>query len=504
MESRYPDEDMLYTAYCSRDRRFDGRFFVGVSSTGIYCRPICPARTPRREHCTFYSTAAAAEAAAYRPCLRCRPEYAPPVGSGEAVETQCGHSPPAPCDASTRLASVAAAWLDANPNADLPLEAVAARFGVSDRHLRRVFQRMYGVTPVAYRQTRRLLLARQLLKETPATVAEVAMHAGFGSVRRMNALFKSRYGASPATLRTQAPLSAATGMSFLLAYRPPLDWAALLGFFQTRAITGVEEVLVAEGVYRRTLAISTPVMVHRGWVVAQHIPDRCAIRVTLSPSLTGCIPQVLARCRSLFDCTCSPDQVARVLGALAEDAPGLRVPGTVDGFETALRAVLGQQVTVAAARTILTRVAAALGAPVETPYAQLTHCMPDAAAILAATTDRLGELGVLRKRTACLQAIAAASQEEPLLLEPGPDVAAQISRLLAIPGIGPWTANYIAMRALDWPDALPAADAGLRAALQVKDAHTIEALAEQWRPWRSYAVMHLWRWAQEGRVWSAT
>lgn len=506
-----PDGDALYTAYVSRDPRFDGRFFVGVTTTGIYCRPICPAKTPKRDHCTFHPSAAAAEAAGFRPCLRCRPELAPVViGHHQCTEHEGGSLDA--CRTQHRLAQLVAAWLDSHPHAECSLEVLAARFSVSSRQLRRQFVGEYGVPPVAYRQTRRMLLAKQLLTSSSLSIADVAMAAGFGSLRRMNSLFLERYGMAPSELRLQLPGPAGAGgaearqsLRIMLPYKPPYDWGGMLAYLAARAITGVEEVVA--GAYRRTVAIQEAEASRAGWVEVANDPQHHALRVTVAESLLPCLPVVLGRLRMLFDCACDPQVVAEALGELAADCPGRRVPGALHGFEAALRAVIGQQVTVGVARTILGRVVQALGAEILTPFENLTRCMPDAAAISQASQDTFGALGVVRQRSACLHALASEYLQDPGILEPRPDVQAQLARLLAIKGVGPWTAQYLAMRALAWPDAWPTGDAGLRAGLGLSklrpaaEKQQMENIAEAWRPWRSYAVMHLWRLAEEGRTW---
>jgi len=476
----------------ARDRRFDGRFFVGVTSTGIYCRPICPARTPRRENCRFFTTAAGAEHQGFRPCLRCRPELAPGHGS---------------VDAPARLAQAAADAIEEGALGQGGLAALARRLGVTDRHLRRVFDAQFGVSPIGWAQTQRLLLAKRLLTDTALPVIDVALAAGFRSLRRFNDAFARRYRLAPGALRRAAaagaaPGAAAQGLLFRLAYRPPYDWPAIAGFLGQRAIAGVESVASepgpdgrAEPVYRRVLRLSTPGRPDRlGWIeVSSPAGDRAALELRVDPALVGAIPAVLARVRRVFDLGCRPDEVATALGVLAAGHEGLRLPGAFDGFEIAVRAVLGQQVTVRQAHQLAGRVAAAFGEPVVTPFDALRHAFPGAATIAALPPSALGELGILRTRSACIVELARRIAAGELLLEPGPETAVTIGRLRAIPGIGDWTAQYLAMRALAWPDAFPAADAGVLKALGVTTPRQADALSQRWRPWRAYAVIHLWR-----------
>tara|TARA_A100001391_G_scaffold145707_3_gene103369 strand:+ start:93 stop:1574 length:1482 start_codon:yes stop_codon:yes gene_type:complete len=469
------DDDVCYRALSARDPRFDGHFYVAVSSTGIYCRPVCPARRPRRANCAFYPSAAAAEAQGYRPCLRCRPELAPGLAS---------------VDASQLLARAAAVALEQGLP-DQGLAGLAATLGVTDRHLRRVFRREYGVTPVAYAQTRRLLLAKQLLTETRLPVTEVALAAGFGSLRRFNALFRQRYRMKPSDLRRPGGTGDRDSFTLQLAYRPPYDWPALRDFLGQRAIAGVES--VEAGVYRRTVMLWRDGHCHRGWLAVAPVSGQQRLAVTLSASLAGVVPQVLTRLRRLFDLDCQPSEVAAALGPLADAHPGLRVPGAFDGFEAAVRAVLGQQITVRAAQTLAGRVAAALGEPLDTPFAALTHTFPDAARVAATDADTLGGLGILRSRVGAIRALASACDRGDLVLAPGAPVEDTLAALKALPGIGDWTAHYLAMRALCWPDAFPAADYGVLKALGERSPARARQRAEGWRPWRAYAVMALWR-----------
>lgn len=482
--SMWIDDDQCYQALRTRDVRFDGRFFVAVSSTGVYCRPVCPARLPKRENCRFFASAAAAESEGYRPCLRCRPELAP----GDAS-----------VDANRRLARQAAEYLDAGAGDGESLTTLAERLGVTDRHLRRVFHSEFGVAPVEYVQTRRLLLARRLLRDTGLTITEVALAAGFNSLRRFNTLFRGRYGQPPSAWRRAASGRRTSDgeLVFHLSYRPPFDWEALRDFLAARAIPGVEG--MERGQYRRTALIRRGDKVHRGWLTVAPGP-RNGLTVTLSESLAPVVPEVLVRLRRLFDLDAQPALVAQRLGSLAAARPGLRVPGAFDGFEAAVRAVLGQQITVKAARTLAGRVAASLGEPLDTPFEDLTTTFPEAAVVAAAEAETLGLLGIIRARVKAIQALAAACAEDPMLLSPTADVERTLAELKALPGIGDWTAQYLAMRALSWPDAFPAADLGVLKALGETSAVAVRRRAEAWRPWRAYAVMHLWFGGQENKT----
>jgi AraC family transcriptional regulator of adaptative response / DNA-3-methyladenine glycosylase II len=469
------DTATCYRALRARDARFDGRFFVAVSSTRIYCRPVCTVKPPKRENCRFYPSAAAAEQSGYRPCLRCRPELAPGNAS---------------IDATTRLAQAAASLIeDGTLNGD-GVEGVAGRLGITDRHLRRAFGAEFGVSPVAYAQTQRLLLAKRLLTDTRLPVTEIALASGFNSLRRFNALFRSRYRLNPKELRKLAAGDHADTLGFELSYRPPLDWPALIAFLGTRAVAGVEAI---EGsLYRRTVRVAADGREHRGWLEVGLSAKKPALRLTLSASLAKAIPPVLARTKSLMDLACHPLEVARTLGALGEGNSGLRVPGAFDGFEVAVRAILGQQVSVAAARTLAGRFVAAFGAPIETPFAALSAAFPTPAEVARLTSAQVAKIGMPESRARTVLTLARAMDRDGLELAPNADIEPTLAKLQALPGIGEWTAQYIAMRALAWPDAFPHTDLGVMKALGEKQPRKVLERAEAWRPWRAYAVIHLW------------
>ena len=473
------DDDFLYETLKNRDKRFDGRFFFAVTSTGIYCRPICPARRPKRENCLFFDTAAAAENANFRPCLRCRPELAP---ENALLETE-------------RLVHLAIKALQCmEGEREGGLSALARKLEVSDRHLRRVFMACLGVSPVQYAQTYRLLFARGLVLDTDLSFADVAMASGFGSVRRMNALFRERYRASPTDLRKKS-LKKDALLSIRLPYNPPYAWVELLTFLRARAIEGVEE--VTESVYRRTVFLSSEGKSYKGWIEVADDAANSNLRVTLSPVLVPVLTRVVSRLKKLFDTDCRPEDVSSVLGSLTNTVPGLRVPGCFDPFEVAVRAVLGQQITVKAARTLATRLVAALGMDMEapSPFASLSRVFPSPEAILGASDDMLGGMGIVKTRMKALRALAEFSLSGGL--NPKADIKRQIEDLKKLPGIGDWTAQYIALRALEWPDAFPYSDFGLKAATGMKPDELLK-YAEKWRPWRSYAALYLWTVSSQG------
>lgn len=467
-------------AHAARDPRFDGVFFIGITSTGIYCRPVCRARLPRQENCRYFESAAAAEQAGFRPCLRCRPELAP----GRAL-----------VDATGRLAALAAARIAAGGLNGRRVSELASELCVGERQLRRALAREYGVSPIELAQTHRLLLAKRLLTDTALPVTKVAYASGFGSVRRFNAVFAERYRMSPVALRRSSPSAGEPDapLSLTLAYRPPFDWAALLDYFRGRATPGVE---VVDGErYLRTVVLDG----HRGQVAVDR-PDGTthALRAEVSLSLVPVLMPLLARLKAAFDLDAEPDAIVAhlagddVLGDLVTARPGLRVPGGFDGFEVALRTILGQQVSVRAATTLAGRLAAAFGEPAETGHLGLTRYPVQAERLAEAEPAELIALGLTRARAASAIALAQAVASGELRLEPGGDVAGTVERLKTIPGIGEWTAQYIALRALRWPDAFPHTDLGLRRALGDTTPARLLAAAERWRPWRGYAAQYLW------------
>ena len=373
-----------------------------------------------------------------------------------------------------------------------------------------MFADAFGVSPIDYAQTQRLLMAKRLLADTGLPITEVALAAGFGSLRRFNTLFSERYGLAPSQLRRNMVADDASArhtkaadaavpdptLRFELGYRPPLDWPRLLAFLQGRCIAGVEQ--VDDTAYRRTVRMGQGPQAPTGWLEITQAAGREALAVTVSAGLLRALPAVLAGVRRLCDLDCDPQAVGQVLGDLGADAPGLRVPGAFDGFEMSVRAVLGQQVTVRAAHTLAGRLARALGEPLDTPFETLTHLFPTAQRVADASPDEIGSLGIVRQRVSAIQALAREVAEGRLDIGPAADVEATMAQLEALPGIGRWTARYIALRALGWPDAWPSGDIALHKALGVRKAAHADAIAEAWSPWRGYATLHLWRRLGEG------
>ena len=482
------DADAAYQALAARDARFDGRLFVGVTSTGVYCRPICRVRTPQRRNCRFFETPAQAEAASFRPCLKCRPEIAPGAGLPWSV-----------MDASRTLARQAAQELNAQAASGeaASLAALAKRLGVSDRHLRRIFLAEQGVTPMQYLQTRRLLLAKQLLTDSTMPVAQVALASGFRSLRRFNAAFAEHYRMSPSRLRGDveheaAPAASLDAVTITLAYRAPLNHDALLRFIAQRAIAGIEQV---DGLAVRRSVRAGVLAASPGWLEAHFDIERERVRLRFAPSLAPASARVATAVRRWLDLDAAPAHIDAALAALP-GTPGLRLPGSVDAFELAVRAVLGQQVTVAAARTLARRLVEAFGEPLVTPWAALDRQFPAPERLACASLADVASLGIVRQRAQALIALADAWPGLETLMSPATPPEDFIAALCELPGIGPWTAHYIAMRALGWPDAFPPNDVAVLKAMQRLHGSTgqraADTIAQAWRPWRSYAVLRLW------------
>ncbi|HVK89839.1 MAG TPA: AlkA N-terminal domain-containing protein [Mycoplana sp.] len=481
------DPHICYRALQSRDPRFDGRIFVGVTTTGIYCRPICPARTPKFENCRFFASAAAAQEAGLRPCLRCRPETAPDLAFWHGTSNTVSRA----------LGLIAEGGMDS----DTGVERLAERLGIGDRQLRRLFKQHLGASPIAVAQTRRVLFAKQLIQETRLPMTEIAFAAGFGSVRRFNETFQTLFRRPPRELRrgSAQELPEGTvneaGVTLRVRYRPPYDWHSMLAFLEARAIEGVES--VTEGTYRRTFFHGGEC----GVVEIRHEPTRQNLAVTVRFPSVRALPQILTRVRRVFDVGADIETIGThlardpFLATLLAQRPGLRAPGAWDGFELAVRAVLGQQITVVAARRLAGQLVALCGKrlPAGTDDA-LTHCFPSADLVAAAD---LSQLGMPTARKTALRAIAEAALADSTLFQSLGSVEEGVARLRSIRGIGDWTAHYIALRALRETDAFPATDIGLlrgaadEAGSRPTSAQLLER-AEKWRPWRAYAAQHLW------------
>lgn len=472
-------EDICYKALIACDPRFDGLFFVGVSSTGIYCRSVCPARKPRRDKCTFFPNAASAERDGFRPCLRCRPELAPSLAPFESEQTIAGGI----------ISRIQAGALNNSSN----VETLASEFDLSSRQIRRIMRQEAGVSPIKYAQTCRLLLAKQLLTETHLPIIKVAYASGFSSLRRFNQSFLAHYRLPPSQLRKQnGKVKSKDSIILRLAYRPPLDWQSMLWFLAPRAIHGVEH--VTQSTYARTVSLGE----YQGWLKVKQSRHKNALSVEVSPTLANVLQSVLAKLRDLFDLYARPDVIdshlaeSKRLAPLVCKRPGLRVLGAFDSFELAWRAVLGQQVSVTGATTLAGRFAQTFGESADSPIENLNLFTPTASRVAASTPLKIAKLGLPLKRAATLHNLANLLTDEPTLLDPGRSISLATDRLIALQGIGPWTSSYIAMRALRWPDAFLDSDLGIKHALKETSPSRIRKIAEPWRPFRSYAAMHLW------------
>jgi len=478
------DFEACRRAFLTRDSRFDGRIFGAVRSTGIYCRPICPARTPKPENMTFYPTAAACQEAGYRPCLRCRPESSPDLGAWRGTSNTVSRA----------LALIEAGAMDSGD-----VDALASRLGVGERQLRRLFRQHLGASPVAVAQTRRVLLAKQLIQETLLPMGEVALASGFGSVRRFNETFQQLFGRPPGALRrsrAEEASAAAGGITVKLPYRAPYDWDAMIGFLAARAIPGVEQVSPRR--YARILSVDGDA----GVVAVSPGAGDFLVAEIRFPKVQA-LPAVIARIRRAFDLTADPaligDHLSQdpALAPLVAARPGLRAPGAWDGFELAVRAILGQQITVTAARGLAAKLVEAYGARADDPFAAslgLTRAFPAPEQMVG---QDIAALGMPKARGAALEALARTVAADPSIFTPRGDLESAIAALKALPGVGEWTAQYIALRELREPDAFPQADIGLlramadEAGVRPTPADLLER-AESWRPWRAYAAQHLW------------
>lgn len=482
--------DMCYQGIKAQDGRFDGVFFTAVKTTGIYCRPVCRVRAPKSENCTFYESAAQAEANGYRPCLRCRPELAPGYAD---VEQR------------SELAALAVQYFENHGYEPKSIPLAAEALGITTRHLGRVFQSTFGVSPLNYLMTKRLLMAKLLLTDTELPVTEIAIAAGFGSVSRFNVAFKKHYRLVPTALRKQVSSESKHkigGNNHLdqiilkLPYRPPYHWEMMMAFFHMRAVPGIEHV-TDDSIYSRSLRLQQGDLWYGGWIEIKPIDGQNSVQVRVSSSLAPVLLKVIKRIRVVFDLDLMPDQ-------LPEGLPrGMRLPGCFDSFEMGTRAILGQQITVKAARTLAMRMVSQLGEPIETPWPEINRHFPTATQISSLTepvTEVLGQLGVIKRRSLSIQALATALTEGTLTLEPGAHPDTVREQLLALPGIGPWTAEYLTMRALSWPDAFPVTDIGVKHGLDPFISYTTQkiyekeayAYSEAYRPWRSYLTISLW------------
>jgi AraC family transcriptional regulator, regulatory protein of adaptative response / DNA-3-methyladenine glycosylase II len=477
------DHEACYRAISTRDARFDGRIFIAVRTTGVYCRPICPARTPKRENVRFFATASTAQEAGYRPCLRCRPESSPDLGAWYGTSNTVSRA----------LTLIGEGALDGEA-----VDALAERLGIGERQLRRLFRQHLGASPTTVAQTRRVLFAKQLIVETTMPMTEVALAAGFNSIRRFNATFQILYQRSPSELRRSKLIdgeqTGAEGITLKLPYAPPYDWDAMIDFLGARAIRGIDAV-DNRWRYRRSIALDGA----QGVISVEPDDREPALRVSIRFPRVSALAGIVQRVRRIFDLSADPlairDDLGRdpLLAPLVAKRPGLRLPGAWDGFEIAVRAILGQQITVVAAVNLAAKLVAEHGEPLQTVCGDgLTHIFP--------TPDRIARAHLLGMPAICaraLSSVAAAALTDPNLFSSSQTLEDAITKLRSIRGIGASTAQYIAMRVLREPDAFPAADIEIlralaRAAEGRPSCAEMVARAEAWRPWRAYAAQHLW------------
>jgi AraC family transcriptional regulator of adaptative response / DNA-3-methyladenine glycosylase II len=481
---------LLSTAICSRarktrDPRFDGRFFIGVLTTRIYCRPICPVRESKEENVRYYPSAAAAAEAGFRPCLRCRPE--------------CSPGTPAWLGTSATVSRALRLIGESAPE-EGGMDDLAEKLGIGSRHLRRLFLKHLGASPIAVAQTRRLHFAKKLIDETQLAMRDIALAAGFGSVRRFNATFRDTYKRTPTQLRRLArhlTAQAADEYHFQLRFRPPFAWGAMLEFLGPRATPGVEA--IQGGHYLRTISLNG----QTGWIDASLNADANAVSLKIHFQEPRWLFLIVERVRQMFDLTADPQEIARHLGRdpvlcdRVASRPGLRVPGSWDGFELAVRAILGQQVTVKGATTLTGRLARAFGVAVDLPNG-LTHLFPTPEKMAHSDLQRIG---IPRSRANCLRALAQAITDKRLTFSGVANADEFLKEFCRVPGIGDWTAQYVAMRALGEPDAFPASDLGLLHASQIRTPRELERRSQAWRPWRAYAALYLWQCPQHISDW---
>lgn len=478
------DHDACYRAVETRDARFDGRFFTAVKTTGIYCRPVCPARTPKRGNVVFYPTAAAAQEAGFRPCLRCRPETCPGtpawLGTSNTV--------------SRALRLIGESGLE-----DGGVEVLAERLGVGSRHLRRLFLRHLGATPIAVAQTRRLHFAKKLIDETCLPMNRIALASGFGCVRRFNAGIRKVYNRTPTQIRRlarQHNMEPGNQYLFRLHFRPPYHWQGMLAFLAPRATPGVE--IVEAGRYRRTICLNG----RDGWFEVALDAGRDALAVRIEFGDPQSLFFIIERIRAMFDLTADWAAVVEslrpdaALAAGVEANPGLRVPGCWNGFELATRAILGQQITVKGATAMSGRIASRFGRPLAMASG-LAYIFPSSEVLADA---KLEEIGLTGARSETIRALARAVRDGKINFEGVVDCNEFLGRLCEIPGIGKWTAQYVAMRALGEPDAFPSSDLGLLHVMDLRSERELERRAEAWRPWRAYAAMYLWKMVSESKA----
>ncbi len=478
------DPHICWTALESKDARFDGRFFTGVKTTGIYCRPVCPAPLPRRQHVEYYRCAAAAEAAGFRPCLRCRPEASPGTPAWN------GHS---------EVISRALQLIASGTLKEGGVENLAGQLNLSTRQLRRLFMDQLGATPIAVAQTYRVQFAKQLITETGLPMSEIAFTAGFSSIRRFNSAMQKAYKMNPSELRRtkKEPTGKASVLELNLSYRPPYNWDAMMDFLSVRAIPGID--LVNKKGYRRTVSIDNV----SGVIEVQPMPEKNFVKLRVPLHLAHGLQQIVEKIRNLFDLRAEPENISHtlsvdpLLASIIKKHPGIRVPGAWAEFEIAVRAILGQQVSVKAASTLAARLVEQHGQPIESDVPELNRLFPKPEQLAEAD---LTKIGVTSKRAETIHNLSRAVAEGEIDFSVGWSLEQTVKRWTELPGIGPWTAHYIAMRGLGEPDAFPAEDLVLQQVVgdgQRLTPGQLRERAEKWQPWRAYATIVLWRHATD-------
>ena len=474
--------EIAYEIFKNKDRRFDGLIFVGITSTGIYCRPICPAPQAKSSNCQFYPSAVLAEQAGFRPCLRCKPERSPYAYNPEDV---------------SNLVYRAIQKIEFTITKDWTLEDLASDLEVSARHLRRSFVKELGVSPIKYLQSIRLLRAKQLLGDTNLNVTQVAFSSGFRSVRRFNETFKRQYNLTPTHIRKQQKYQEQEMEDKMIhlkcGFRTPYDWDYIISYFQGRSAHASE--LVNDGVYYKTVQIGE----HKGWFSVSLSEKDLHLSIDVSYSLHPIVSDMIAIIKRQFDVYADPLKINAkletdpVLGSSVFANPGLRSPGSFDPFEMLIRVILGQRISVKAATTLMNRYVSTFGEPFETPILGLERLSPLPAKVAKADAGEIASLGMPYKRAETIIAVAKAFDEGRLDFSPDIDIEKLRLALGKIPGIGPWTIEYMLMRGVSWPDAFPTTDLGIQKALGTKNKEEIEAVSHTWQPYRSYATHHLWK-----------
>jgi len=478
------DWQVCSRARLARDPRFDGKFFIGVRASRVYCRCICPAPTAKEKNVRYFPSAAAASEAGFRPCLRCRPECSPGTPAWLGTSNTVLRA----------LRLIGESGLDEGG-----MEGLADRLGIGSRHLRRLFIQHLGAPPSTVAKTRRLHFAKKLIDETSLPMSDAALASGFGCVRRFNAAIRNTYKRTPTQIRhlaRQRNIQPENQYLFNLRFRPPYHWQGMLAFLTLRATPGVET--VDQNSYRRSICMNG----HPGWFEVSHDEAHDALAVRVQTSDPRSLYIIIERIRKMFDLNADWPTIAETLRSDSELAarihshPGLRVPGSWDGFELTVRAILGQQVSVKGATTLAGRIAKSFGQPFSGPDG-LTHIFPTPEVLADA---KLIGLGLTNKRAETIRTLARAVCDGRISYERVFDTEALLARLVEIPGIGKWTAQYVAMRSFGESDAFPSGDLGLLHALGLKSSVELEKRAESWKPWRAYATMYLWTTAPPKKI----